>query len=64
MRLGRDTVAGQRSGHSGAVLTHALQPDVVVVEARAAVAGVGGEQVGTLSVFADFRPEHLALVRV
>lgn len=45
-------------------LTHALQPDAVVVEAAAAVAGVPGEEVGALPVLADFGPKHLALVCV
>lgn len=45
-----------------APLTRTLQPDVVVVEAAVAVAGVRGEEVRTLSVLAYFRPKHLTLV--
>ena len=46
------------------VLTHALQAEVVVVEAGAAEAGVGGEEVGALAVLADLSAEHLTLVHV
>lgn len=45
-------------------LTHTLQPDVVIVEATVAVAGVCGEEVWTLSVLAYFGPKHLTLVRI
>jgi hypothetical protein len=38
--------------------------EVVVVEARAAEAGVGGVEVGAVAVLADLRAEHLALVHV
>lgn len=34
-------------------LTHTLEPDVVVVEAAAAVARIGREQIGTLSILTN-----------
>lgn len=46
------------------VLTDTLKPNVVVVEAAAAVAGVAGEEVGTLAVLADLRSKHFALVGI
>lgn len=52
-------VRGQRS-----FLTHTLKADVVVVKARAAVAGVGGEEIGTLSILTYFRSKHFTLVHV
>lgn len=46
------------------VLTDTLKPDVVVVEAAAAVAGVARKEVRTLAVLANLRAKHLALVGI
>lgn len=36
------------------VLTHTLKPDVVVVEATAAIAGVCRKKIGTLPILTNF----------
>lgn len=43
-------------------LTHTLKPNVVVIEPRAAVAGIGGKEIWTLSILTNVWSKHLTLI--